>query len=208
MTEQTDFYYPNKMGRIILLSMEEVIGSKSLHSVLDFAGLETLSKEYPPDNLKREFSFETMGKIQESLEKLFGPRGSKGLSLRVGRAAFNLGLKEFGPLIGVSNISFRLSPLDVKLRSGADIFAEIFNRFSDQQVRVEENQDFIYWQIDRCPVCWKLHSDVPVCHLAVGLLEESLYWVSGGKTFKIEETSCAAKGDSTCTIQIDKKVLD
>ena len=35
----------------------------------------------------------------------------------------------------------------------------------------------------------------PVCHLAVGLLQEALYWVSGGKVFNVEEKTCIAAGD-------------
>ena len=40
--------------------------------------------------------------------------------------------------------------------------------------------------------------------MAVGLLQEGLYWVSGGKYFNVEETDCIAKGDLACTIMIDK----
>ena len=78
----------------------------------------------------------------------------------------------------------------------------------DQQVRVEVETDRLYWQIERCPVCWKRHGDVPLCHLAVGLLQEALYWVSGGKFFNVEETNCIAKGDAVCTIVIEKQVLE
>jgi len=45
------------------------------------------------------------------------------------------------------------------------------------------------------------------CHLAVGLLQEALYWVSGGKFFNIEETQCIACGDATCTIMIDQNPM-
>jgi predicted hydrocarbon binding protein len=40
--------------------------------------------------------------------------------------------------------------------------------------------------------------------LAVGLLQEALYWVSGGKYFHVEEKNCIASGDSTCTIVIEQ----
>ena len=201
-------YYSNKLARIILLSMEEVIGPKSLQSVLGLAGLNSLVGNYPPDNLERGISFESISAIQEALGALFGPRGSKGLNLRIGSVAFKNGLREFGPLIGVTDINFRLAPLEQKLHKGAELLAEIFNRFSDTHVIIESNQDYIYWKIDRCPVCWNRQSESPICHLAAGFLEESMYWVSGGKTFKIEETSCIAKGDSTCTIQIEKQALE
>jgi predicted hydrocarbon binding protein len=40
--------------------------------------------------------------------------------------------------------------------------------------------------------------------MAVGLLQESLYWLSGGKIFNVEETHCIARGDKACTIVIDR----
>ena len=207
MAENIKYFFSNKLARIVLLSIEEVIGPKSMSSVLDLAGLKKLIENYPPDNLERGFSFDQISQIQEALERLYGPRGSKGLSLRAGRVAFKHGLREFGPLVGVTNLEFRLSPLDQKIRSGLDIFAEIFNRFTDQQVSIDAGQDYIFWHINRCSACWNRVSDVPICYFILGLLEETLYWVSGGKTFKIVETTCIAKGDETCSFQIEKQAL-
>ncbi|MGQ0600109.1 MAG: V4R domain-containing protein [Anaerolineales bacterium] len=57
-------------------------------------------------------------------------------------------------------------------------------------------------------MCWGRKTDSPCCHLAVGILQESLYWVSGGKHFDVIETTCTAMGDETCTFVIDKKAMD
>ena len=206
MTEE--FFYPNNMGLIILQAMEEVIGHMGVNAVLNLANLNHRINHYPPNNLDKEFSFLELSKIHEALEGLYGPRGGRGLALRTGRACFKYGLREYGPLVGATDIAFRLLPSDPKLRIGADIFAEAFNKYSDQRVRVEEQADRYLWHIDRCPICWKRQTDGPVCHLAVGILQESLYWASGGKVYNVEETACIAKGDPACTIEIDKKPLD
>ena len=201
------FYYPNKMGRIVLLSLEEIIGKNAVAAILTQAGLQHYIPDLPPNDLNKQFRFEELSQILLALEQVFGPRGGRGVALRAGRVCFKYGLRDFGPMMGFTDLAFRLSPLETKLQAGADIFANIFNQFSDQQVRVESNADQIIWHIDRCPVCWNRHSDVPVCHLAVGILQESLYWVSGGKVFSVEETSCVAKGDPTCSIVIEKQAL-
>jgi predicted hydrocarbon binding protein len=93
------------------------------------------------------------------------------------------------------------------LRIGAKTFSDLFNKHTDQRVRVEEKEDKILWHIERCPLCWGRTAEEPVCHLAVGLLQESLYWVSGGKVFSVEETACIAKGDPACTIVIGQTPL-
>jgi len=208
MSNSEILYYPNQMGRIILLSMEEVLGQKGLEGLLRQAGLEKLIDNYPPDTMELGFPFDQLSLLQDTLEQIYGPRGGRGLALRVGRATFKHGLKIFGPKLGITDMAFRLSPMENKLRSGAEMFADIFNRFTDQRVRVENNPDQLLWHIERCPICWNRQSDAPLCHLAVGLLQESLYWVSGGKLFKIEEIGCIANGDPTCCIRIDKQALD
>jgi predicted hydrocarbon binding protein len=191
------------MGRIILLSMEEVMGRNGVNAVLKLGSLAHLIEAYPSDNTELTFPFKTMGHITDTLEQAYGPHGGRGLALRVGRACFNYGVRQYGTQLGLTEMAFRLLPLPMKLSAGAKLFAELFNNYSDQRVRVEEEDSKLLWHIDRCPLCWERTSQDPVCHLAVGLLQEALYWLSGGKVFNVEEQTCMAAGDSTCTIVID-----
>ncbi len=202
------FYYPNKMGRIILLAMEEVMGRNGVNAILNLARLKSLVNSYPPNNFDRQFTFEEVGSIQQALEDMYGPRGARGLALRAGRACFKYGIKEFGPVLGIADLAFRLLPLGMKVKVGIEVFAETFNKFSDQIVRLGEDDEHYIWIIDRCPVCWKRRTDEPCCHLAVIILQESLYCVSSGKSFHVEEADCIAKGDATCLIIINKRPLD
>lgn len=201
------YYYPQKMGRLILQGMDEVISANGVASVLRLGSLDGFIGNYPPSGSERTFSFETVSELQILLEKNYGPHGGRGVALRVGRSAFRYGLKEYGSMLGLTEMAFRLLPLPTKLRTGARVFADLFNKHTDQKVRVEETAEKIYWIIERCPLCWERKADEPVCHLAVGVLQEALYWLSGGKVFGVEETTCIAKGDETCTIVIDQTPL-
>ena len=204
MTSPETFYYPNRMGRIILLSMEEVMGRTGVNAVLKLAALSSLMEAYPDDNTKLAFPFTTLSNITDMLEHAYGPHGGRGLALRVGRASFNYGVRQYGIQLGLTEMAFRLLPLPLKVSAGARVFAELFNNFTDQRVRVEEDNRKLLWHIDRCPLCWERKSQDPVCHLAVGLLQEALCWLSGGKIFNVEEQTCIAAGDATCTIVIDQ----
>lgn len=201
------FFYPQKMGRIIFQGMEEVIGQSGVESILRLASLEKFVQNYPPSRADRSFSFDDVGSVQNALEKKYGPRGGRGLALRTGRACFTYGIKEYGSILGLTEMAFRLLPLSTKLHTGTKAFADLFNKHTDQKVRVEEKEDQIFWHIERCPLCWQRKADEPVCHLAVGLLQEALYWLSGGKIFNVEETACIARGDGACTIVIDRVPL-
>lgn len=204
MTDSQSFFYPNQMGRIILLSMEEVMGRNGVHAVLKLASLQSLLDNYPADNAERAFPFSQVSNLTETLEQLYGPHGGRGLAVRIGRACFNYGVRQYGAQLGITEMAFRLLPLPAKISAGARAFAELFNHFTDQKVRVEEDGDKLLWHIERCPLCWERHAQEPVCHLAVGLLQEALYWLSGGKVFTVEEKTCIAAGDETCTIVIDQ----
>jgi predicted hydrocarbon binding protein len=198
------FYYPNRMGRIILLSMEEVMGRNGVNAILNLGSLSTLIENYPPDDTERLFPFSTVRNINEMLEHAYGPHGGRGLALRIGRASFNYGVRQYGKQLGLTEMAFRLLPLPAKITAGAKALAELFNNFTDQRVRVEQTDGKLLWHIERCPLCWERHTSDPVCHLAVGVLQEALYWLSGGKVFTVEEQTCIAAGDETCTIVIDQ----
>jgi len=201
------FFYPEKMGRIILLGMEEIMGLNGMNAVLRLGNLGKLIQDHPSARADRTFPFETVSAIMQALELTYGARGGRGVALRVGRATFKNGLKEYGSMLGLTEMAFRLLPLSTKLHTGANAFAELFNKHTDQKVRLEEHDNKIFWHIERCPLCWKRKADEVVCHLAVGLLQESLYWVSGGKAFNVEETACIAHGDAACTMVIDQVPL-
>ena len=201
------YYYPQKMGRLILQGMEEVMGTSGVNTVLHLGSLDSIIEYYPTTSSERTFSFETVSALQASLEKVYGPRGGRGVALRVGRSSFRYGLKEYGSMLGLTEMAFRLLPLPTKLRTGARVFADLFNKHSDQKVRVDESENKIYWIIEHCPLCWERKADEAICHLAVGVLQEALYWLSGGKVFSVEETACVARGDETCTIVIDQTPL-
>lgn len=202
-----DFFYPHKMGRIILLGMEEVIGQSGVNTVLRLAGHEEMVQNYPSSNAARTIPFKTISDLHKSLEQVYGPRGGRGLALRAGRSCFKYGLKEYGSMMGITEMAFRLLPLSTKLHVGAKTFADLFNKHTDQKVRLEETATQFFWHIERCPLCWERSATEPTCHLAVGLLQEALYWLSGGKVFNVVETACIARGDAACTITIDKTPL-
>jgi predicted hydrocarbon binding protein len=203
--EDNDFYYPNRMGRIVLTAMEDVMGHNGVNSILNFAKLPHLVDKYPPNNLELGFSFSEFGAIQESLDELFGFRGGRALAQRTGRESFHYALKEFMPVLGIADLAFRPLHLGMKLKIGLEVFAETFNKFTDQQVRLSEDSEQHFWIIERCPVCWNRITMDPCCHVAVGLLEQSLQWVSNGRQFLVKEEECIAAGDYSCIITISKK---
>ena len=184
------------------------MGANGLNAVLNLARLQNRIDNYPPNDFDRGFSFEELGQLLQALDEMYGPRGGRGLALRAGRACFKFGITDFGPMLGVADITFRLLPLGMWLRIGFEVLAQMINKFTDHVVSLKEDEQYYHWIMERCGACWGRRSDAPCCHLAVGILEEVLYWISGGKSFYVEEISCIAAGDDVCTIITGKQPLD
>ena len=205
---KSGFYYANKISRITILALENVMGKNGVNAILNLANQKNLIDNYPPDNLGREFDFADFSSINQALEEMYGPRGGRGLALRAGRAAFSSALRNFGALAGASDLAFKVLPLSAKLRIGLPAMARIFSQISDQHSTVEERAHEFIYTIHRCPVCWGRHGvDKPVCYVAAGLLQESLKWVSGGNEFRLNEAHCMAMGDKVCDFIIQKEPI-
>lgn len=205
--DKPEFFYPNKMGRIVLTAMEDIMGRHGVNAILNLSQLKHLVNNYPQNNLDLGFSFNEFGAILSTLDEMYGVRGGRGLAMRAGRETFKYALKEFMPVLGIADLAFRPFPLGMKIKIGLEVFAETFNKFTDQIVRLEQDTTSHLWIIERCPVCWQRQSESPCCHLAVGLLQESLFWVSNGKNYRVSEVSCVAAGDDACVIIINKKPI-
>jgi predicted hydrocarbon binding protein len=201
------FYYPNLMGRSLIASLQEILGDKGLLAVLSMAKLPHLIESRPPKDMQRQFSFASVSRVQSALEKVYGEQYGQGLGVRCGRVIFNHVLRDFGPQVGLTDLDFRLLPMGKKISASLDMLADTFNRFTDQRVRFIE-RDNLFWEIQRCPLCWQRITSAPSCALAIGFLQEAMYWVSSGRHYRVEETECIAAGSLVCVIQIDKHPIE
>jgi predicted hydrocarbon binding protein len=203
--EKSGYYYANKFALIMLNALEDVLGVNGLKAILNLAHLPELIGNFPADNLNKEFDFSDVSAINQALEEIYGPRGGRGLALRAGRATFADSLKNFGALAGASDLAFKVLPLNTKMRIGVPSMARIFTQVSDQHSTAKEVDNAFIYTIHRCPVCWGRHDeDKPVCFIAVGLLQEGMKWLSGGKEFRVNESKCVSMGDDVCEFVIEK----
>jgi predicted hydrocarbon binding protein len=202
--EPSGLYYPNRIARYFFLAMEDVMGQSGLSMVLNQAKQDRYIAHYPPDNLGREFDFTSMSAIQIALEDIYGVRGGRGMALRIGRAAFSQGLKNFGALAGINDPAFRALPRDERCRLGLSALADIFTRFSDQKSSIEEDEKAFRFVAQISPMSWGRITDKPVCHALAGIIQECARWSSNGYEYIVHETACRACGDEACVFTINK----
>jgi predicted hydrocarbon binding protein len=204
---ESGHYNSNKFARILLESIKEITGENGVNAVLKYSNLSSLVDNFPPDNMDRAFDFAHFSMIIQALEEIYGKRGGRGLALRVGRTTFDDVLKDYGSLAGAGDLTMRVQPIQKKILFGLQAMAKLFSERSDQISSVKELDDCYLYSIEKCPVCWGREEDHPVCFYMVGLLQEGLNWISGGKKFRINESKCIASGDDVCEFTIYKKPL-
>lgn len=207
MDNTLNWYFPNRLGRIVILAFEEVMGKNGLNAILNLASLSSLIGNYPPDDDDRIIPFEIFSKFQSSLEQGYGPRGGRGLALRAGRVLFSHGMRTYGLELGLNDTDFRLQSPDSKLMAVLRTMVDFFNQHTDQGITLKEFEHKILWEVRRCPWCWGRQAFEPVCQFTVGMLQEALYWVSGGKFYNVVEETCIAQGDTACLIVVDRAPL-
>lgn len=196
--------FTNKIGHLTYLSLEEVMGANGVKAVLRLANLPEFLDAYPPNDFKRGYPFEAQAATSQALHTMYGPRGARGLEMRAGRVAFNLGLREFGPLLSVSDLAMKLMPPSMKLKIILNAVTQVFDRFTDLKPHIREEKAQFVYHITQCSNCIA-REPAPHFYLARGILEESTAWASGGKRFLVEQCSCMGQGAETCAFNINKE---
>ena len=162
------------------------------------------------EQLVLSFSQEDALSFPVVLERLYGVRGGRGLSVLVGRAAFTYVLKHFGKLYGLKDSDFRLLPVPRRIQAGLGKLAQIFEQQFEQQAVVRDEGTYWTWTVENCLNC-RGQSAVAgevSCYFIVGLLQEYLSWASGGRFYPVVEMECAVLGGNCCVFRIDRKPLD
>jgi predicted hydrocarbon binding protein len=206
--ESLPVQYANRVVRILLQALEEVLGRSGLNAVLNLAQLRQLISHYPPNTPELAFTFAEVQALLQSLDEMYGPRAGRGLALRTGRACFKYGLKEFGAVWKLNELGFRLQPLNLKVKLAIEACAAFYGEYIGRPVELVDENGHLIWRMAPCPECAGRQAAAPCCHLAVGLLQEAAYWASNGKNFEVEETTCVAGGHPGCTLVIDKRPID
>jgi len=202
------YFLPNKRGRVFLLSLEDVMGRSALHVALGHAKLRHRINNYPPANLDLGWCFEEMSALQQALEEIHGERAGQAIAVRAGRASLYYIQQDLSAVLGLDDRPFRLLPLVPRLRAGLGALADLSNKTGDEVVRLEEADDQFLFHVDRCPVCWGRAAEKPICWTEVGLLQEAMFWVSGGRNVAVEEVQCIAQGSPSCSYAVQKHPLD
>ncbi len=202
-----DSAFPNKISRILLQSVRDVLGVNGYSAVLTTARLTHLIEVLPPSDFEPGMTFVEVGRLFEALESIYGVQGSHRLARRAGQESFKYWVEGLSGVLGIADVLFSVLPIGWRVRIGLETLAEIFNRYSGQRVVLGESHHGYFLALERCGFCEGRRTESPACAFPIGVLDETLFWVSRGRRFSIEETACIACGDPVCSLLVEKTPL-
>jgi predicted hydrocarbon binding protein len=198
---------PNAALRVLFEAIEDVMGENGTKAVLNAGGLSNYIGNYPPKNLDMNASFNEYGAAQQAVEDFYGPRGARAMLLRIGRATFQFGLRDQPAILGLAGIALKALPEKTRMKLILDRMAKAAEERVNQPTVVREEDDAFYFIVQECPCRWRPPHDKPCCYVTVGVLMESMAWITG-KLHKVEEVACIANGASGCVYRIAKEASE
>ncbi len=198
----------NFVMRIYLSTIENIVGSNGLKSILNYAHLEKYIDSMPPSNDRLEIPLKDLQIIFHSLYELFGQKGVRGLQLRVGRENARIGIEGRSSLAKPLMVAARLVPETRRMHLLLQKLVEQSNQIytfemEEPPVELRENEDhFLIIHKDRFE-SEGITSEVPVCNVFVGNIQYAVEWITG-HPHRVEEIECRAMGHTTDVFRIEK----
>ncbi len=200
----------NPLWHVVLQATEEILGRGVVDALVNSGERIVPTGGQPSSASEVRTAFDAWYRFQEVVEQRYGTRAGRGVIVRIGRACFKYGLDEFGGRLGLNDLAFRLKPSSERTALALQALADFLRPALCQRIRLESDEGALYLVLERCPLCSAQEQagrGIPGCYLLIGLLQEMLYWVSGGRSFLVEEVECLASGSRRCTIKINKAPL-
>jgi hypothetical protein len=136
------------------------------------------------------------------LEALFGERGSQGIAMRAGRAAFHYAFRKNAGELGLTTTDVRFLPVPLKMKTTLNAFATWLTLSGGENYEVCEDER-----------CWCLNSSAKIpnatsTHFALGFLQELANWASRGKIYRVYEKKPMSPDSSVRSFLIEKLPIE
>lgn len=201
--EKTGYQHSNLLVYSILTTLDDILGTNGLTTILKYAGLTEYINNYPPPNLTPGPDFADTTSLFIAVEDIYGARGSHALLVRAGKKGLEAYREKFGPMMSFVELELKLVPRDKWTKHALDFLMKLLTRTGNQKFSSFEAGNELIYQVSNCASCFgRPQTDHAVCYMTVGALQGILHWVSSGHDFQIKESLCIAKGDPFCEYRI------
>lgn len=197
----------NLTVRLWLETIEDIVGTNGLKTILNYAGLQKYINRFPPDNDNLEVSLEDLRTLHSCLIELFGSKGSLALRRRIGREVIRKAIEKRPGVATALKIATKFLSETRKMRFILEKFLEESRKRAPQAdesyLRLVEEEDYFLVIQKDCIECEGMTSSTPVCGHIVGELQYFVEWITEHE-HKVEEIECRAAGYPADVFRIEK----
>jgi predicted hydrocarbon binding protein len=191
---------PNNFFRQSIASIEQVVGTIGLNAILRRAKMDEYIAHLPPDNRDADITIADYARLNQAIEDFFG-RGSPAILRKIGQVAFeNLLVQHLACLGDLQTASLTdLQKCQIALTEFARSVEQLYSEWQGQ-VQLFDASDLRYI-VQHCPLCSERQSNVPVCHVNVGVLAAVVRFATQ-RNYRVEEMQCIAMGAPYCEFSV------
>lgn len=211
ITDAENRTQPNAALRALLMAIEDVMGANGAKAVLNLGGLQRYINNFPPNDLEQGVTMDDYGAAQQAVEDFYGGRGARAMLTQIGRATFRFSLEEQPAVLGIAGLALRMLPEKTKVKWILGRVAKAGTNRMNMDVSLTEEDDAYYLIYGTCPGLFRERPDARnelCCFTTIGVVQEALRWVSGGKHFRVQQVNCKRGGHPYCRFCIFKEPME
>jgi predicted hydrocarbon binding protein len=193
-------HLPVRFFQLFLDTLSAEIGPDTFRLILEKADLPAdLGNPQAASRFTSASAAEAYARIQKAIRVFFG-RGARGTLIRLGRLLWMRLLENASLQEKAQAQLIRVLPLALRRKPTLELLAH-FLREKPREVTVHP-LDLDLLLVDHASATTVDQTESgAICNVTLGLIQESLFWVTGHET-DVEETSCRATGGDTCEFKI------
>lgn len=150
---------------------------------------KTLSSEHSTDS------------IVDYVINNYGSDAAAGMTIRVGRAAFNYWMRQYAAILGWKKIEFRLLPVRTRIKRGLSDLITWMSGDKTGRVEILSNADS--WRVQ------VIRGEKPLdSNVFYGMIQELACWSGNGKFYPVREIQHQADGGEIFLFEISKTPAD
>ena len=206
--EKSGYCHTNLLTYSILSTLEDILGSNGLVTLLRYAGLDEYINNIPPRNLDDGADVADTSSLFQAVEEIYGVHGGHALLTRAGRKSFESYSENTIPLMKSLGMVQQLLPNEKNIKLAIDYSLKLLTGKGNQQLTSTDTGDYLVYQIENCSACFgRPKTDHTVCHITVGAIQGILRWACNGEDRQVVESLCIAKGDPCCEFHVSKEAI-
>ena len=200
--ELTGFTLPNKFVAVLLLALDELMGTNGLNALLNTAGLKEWIENPPAKNDERGVDFIQLTVLTQTLIDLYGEKGSQSLMRPANNRIFQELWSSDSRFDFTQDSEFISLDAINRIEQGLEAFSGVLSDQSDLVTSSGLSESGVHFTLAKCPYCWGLEGETPQCSAFIGLLETASRKFAPDSSFSIEESECACSDNDNCVFTI------